>query len=204
MFPRYKYQMNAAQLCFLCECIEKTRSLPGRIMEIGCASGETTVFLNNYLDARGIQKQYQCIDTFSGFVDADIAYEISHRDRISYEKTYRNAFSLNKKKWFERTMRQNGIERVIVTEADINNFDFSTISQIAFCLLDVDLYRPIKHALPYLYERLSPSGIIVVDDCDKNAKVWDGADQAYKEFVRENLLETKIVHKKLGVIEKAL
>ncbi len=45
---RYEYMFSPGQLCFLCECLDRTSSLPGPVVEIGCAGGRTTVFLNKY------------------------------------------------------------------------------------------------------------------------------------------------------------
>ena len=47
---------------------------------------------------------------------------------------------------------------------------------------------------------MSKDGIIIVDDVSKNNS-WDGAEQAFYEFVEMNSLKYKIVGKKCGVIE---
>ena len=75
------------------------------------------------------------------------------------------------------------------------------IAPIAFCLIDLDLYRPIKNALPTIFKNVSKGGVIVVDDC-KEGGVWDGALQAYIEFCDEIGIEPKIVYSKLGIIVK--
>ena len=118
------------------------------------------------------------------------------------EKKAYNQFQVNKKEWFDQTMKDNGVTRVQSTEADVNNFDLTTLGPLSFVLLDVDLYRPIKKAMKELYEVLSPGGIMVVDDCDESDVLWDGADQAYKEFVKEIGQPVEIKHRKLGVIRK--
>lgn len=198
-FPRFQSMMTPAQLCFLCQCIEKTREVPGQVVEVGCALGTTTIFLNKYMDAQNIDKRYICVDTFSGFVAEDINYEVTKRGKRADQLT---AFQVNKKSWFDGTMAMNGITRVQSIKADINKLDFSMLGDIAFCLLDVDLYRPIAHALPYLFSALSPGGIIVVDDCDPRHTRWDGADQAYKKFMEQMSMPPRVVFNKLGVIEK--
>ena len=43
---------------------------------------------------------------------------------------------------------------------------------------------------------------MVVDDCDSTNFRWDGADQAYKEFMEEIGEPTQIIHGKLGIIKK--
>src|SRR5262245_32818740 len=48
--------MTPPQLCFLCKCIKDVRNVDGIILEVGCAYGATTVFLNKYLDAQGSEK----------------------------------------------------------------------------------------------------------------------------------------------------
>ena len=195
---RYPYNFNAAQLCFLCQCIEDTRDVSGDIAEIGCSNGATTVFLNNYMDARNIEKKYYAVDTFSGFVNEDIEFEVTARSKA---KDLLVGFDVNKKKWFDRTMQENNIARVRSIEADVNKYDLTGLAPLSFILLDVDLYRPIWKALPELFQALIPGGIMVVDDC-VSGNQWDGSYQAYREFVEELNRPTCIVHDKLGVVRK--
>jgi O-methyltransferase len=198
-FPRFDYMMTAPQLCFLCQMVERTRDIPGAMVEVGCAEGATTLFLNKYMEARGIQKNYYCIDTFAGFVAEDISHEVSNRGK---EKRFYEIFGVNKKKWFDKTMKENGIVSVVTEEADVNQYDFSRIGNIAFALLDVDLYRPIRSGLRGLFCHLSPGGVIIVDDCGAGANYFDGAGQAYSEFCVETGRNETIILGKLGIVEK--
>jgi len=197
-FPFFGYDMTAAQLCLLCRWIEQTKNVAGNVVEVGCSTGMTTTFLNKYMDAQGIDKSYLAVDTFSGFVDEDIEYEVRHRGKRA---SYYTGFRTNKQTWFDGTMRLNGIQRVRSIAADVNQFDLSRLGLISFCLLDVDLYRPIKAALPRILSQLSVGGIVAVDDCDATNIRYDGADQAYKEFCAEISYPEQIIAG-LGVIEK--
>jgi O-methyltransferase len=198
-FPKYLYNFTPPQLCFLCQCIEETKHVAGSLAEVGCANGLTTIFLNKYMTCQNIEKVYYTIDTFSGFVADDVRYEVTNRGKT--EKLFKR-FQVNKKKWFDGTMRSNDISRVRSFEADINKFDVAALGPLSFVLLDVDLYRPIKKALPELFEMLSPGGILIVDDCDPLHIRWDGSDQAYKEFMKELNQPSQVMHGKLGVIRK--
>lgn len=199
-FPTYVYEFTPPQLCFLCQCIEDTRDVKGDILEVGCHTGATTIFLNKYLDAQKISKDYHAIDTFSGFVAEDVDFEVANRSKTP--GLYAGRFIANKKKWFDDTMRRHRMTRVRSIQADVNEFDLTRLGPVSFALLDVDLYRPIRNALHQLYGALTPGGVIVVDDCDPAHIRWDGAAQAYNEFMEETKLPARTLHQKLGVLRK--
>ena len=201
-FPRYQFMMSPPQLGHLCGCLDATRSVPGAILEVGCAAGATTLFLNRHMDAQGIDKPYLCVDTFAGFPEQDLSAEAERR--AQYAAVHREAFTSNSRRWFEGTMARHRITRVRAFEADANEFPFEDHGPYAFILLDVDLYRPISRCLPVLYDLLSPGGILVVDDCDPAEELWLGAFEAWEEFVADGAYDAEIVFDKLGTIRKPL
>ena len=101
---------------------------------------------------------------------------------------------------FQRTLAVNGITRVTPIQADIKTYNMDDLSAISFCLIDVDLYLPVKAALRKVVGLMRPGGIIVVDDCHEHP-LWDGALQAYEEFTSEHSIERKIVEGQFGLIE---
>jgi hypothetical protein len=181
---------------FLIECAKSVDSVKGCFVEAGCASGATTVFLNKFMDAENMERDYFAIDTFSGFVRDHLEHEIKDRAK---QESLRGHFTENKKSWFDRSMRLHGVERVKSIQSDVTELDFSALSPIAFCLIDVDLYKPIHNILPKVYAAMAPGGVIIVDDCAPNTP-WDGALQAYEEFVRSKGLPMQISAGKLGII----
>ncbi len=200
--PRYPYMFYPGQLMFLCACVKEAAGIDGAMAEIGCASGNTTIFLNTYLDELDIEKKYYAVDTFSGFVEEDVEVEINERGKQAFADRYASDFTNNKQEWFDLAIKKSGISRVQSIKADVNNFDLTSLGPLSFCLLDVDLYRPIKKALPELYDVMTPGGILLVDNCDLNESLWDGADQAYREFMDELGRPADIRETKIGVIRK--
>ena len=196
LFNVYPYMYDPSQLAFLTECVKAVRGVPGCFVEAGCAYGATTVFLNKAIDEESLFRDYYAIDTFSGFVKEHMDYETEHRGKPNLN----HYFTQNKKSWFDKSMALYGYDkRVRSVESDVAKFDFSAIAPIAFCLLDVDLYKPIQDVLPKIYKAMSPGGVIVVDDCT-SSKLWDGAFEACQEFVKQESIPVEIVAKKLGVI----
>jgi O-methyltransferase len=51
--------------------------------------------------------------------------------------------------------------------------------EISLLRLDTDWYESTKHELEHLYDRLSPGGVLIIDDYD----YWEGSRKAVDEFV---------------------
>lgn len=183
----------------MCNCLEEVRHITGSILEIGCEYGETTLFLNHYMADQGINRRYICIDTFDGFTEDDLNYEVKVRNK---SRSNLLGFRNNSKKWFQRTISDAGYESVQVFQKDVSAFDFLSVAPVSFALLDVDLYKPIQACLPRLYNVLSPGGVIIVDDCDPADPFYDGAFYAYMEFMGSRNLPASIFGRKLGIIKK--
>jgi O-methyltransferase len=211
-YPRYEFQMSPRQLCFLAQCIERIKEVDGAIVEIGCAHGLTTTFLHEYMTGSGFEKEYVCIDTFAGFTEKDINVEVNERDKKTSD--YKGAFTDNDPTWFKESLQKRNINNIKIIQADISELSKEMLPErVAFCLVDVDLYRPVLSALEKIYPRMSPGGLIVIDDCWHKAspsfvpvdiaEVFDGAMQAYQEFAANHDLPEILVEEKLGVIELA-
>lgn len=197
VFPRYTFMYTPSQLGFLVEEVSETAKVPGALLEVGCAYGETTVWLNRHLDDLGVDKPYHCVDTFSGFLPEHVEYE--RRQRGHDRQTY-PGFQVNDPSWFRATMELNGIRRVTVHQADAATFDYGVVGPISFALIDVDLYLPVLGALRRVWPSVSDGGVVVIDDCAPGK--YDGAGQAYEEFAAEVGADTDVVHGKLGVLRK--
>jgi O-methyltransferase len=185
------------QIVFLAEEAKKAMSLQGSYVEIGCAYGETTLFLAKYLQQLGCEQAYYAIDTFSGFVREHIDHEVSARGKKRSRLS--GAFSTNDPSWLKRSLEANGVRNVRITHSDATKVDYSALGPIGFCLLDVDLYNPVRDTLPRIYDALAPNGVIIVDDCKPDV-LFDGARQAYLEFCETRQIAAHIVHEKLGVL----
>jgi len=126
-------------------------------------------------------------------------HESSKRNKDFYELEH--GFTVNKKEWYEKNLSYHNIKDVHVISSDVTKIDFSELGPISFCLFDVDLYLPISICLPRIYENLLPGGVIIIDDCAQN-NIYDGAEQAYKEFCSKSGLPYNVEDGKLGILHK--
>lgn len=196
---RYQYMFSPIQLAFLCKQITKVAGISGSILEVGCASGKTTVFLNRHINTLGLSVNYYAIDTFSGFT----MYDLECEHALGRDYWYHARFRGNSKARFDRTMRRNGVKRVTSFRADATTFDYAKVSPFRMVLIDLDLYRPVLSTLHAIYDLMSPGGIIVIDDCQQSGE-WGGAYDAFMEFTKLKGVEPVIKHGKLGVVIKPL
>ena len=196
--PKYDYNIEPAQLLELLTSIDNFASKTQKscIVEIGVARGMTTRFLSEHISLKNYNVEYYCIDTFSSFTDKDLNFEVKKRGKNTKELL---GFSYNDyKKWKINFKKFSFIKPI---KHDCSTFDFSTIAPINLCFLDVDLYLPTKNTLNNIWDHMAINSTIIVDDVMDNNQ-WDGAYQAFMEFVNEKKLNYYLVGNKCGVIKK--
>jgi O-methyltransferase len=159
------------------------QGVPGDIVEIGCHAGESTVVLQRVIQELDPSRELHAFDSFQGVPQGSSADEGVYKPGdMSASKT---RFNENFDRlglmlpavhagWFEQTLPS------------------SLPKQIAFALLDADLYRSTLQALEAVYPRLSPGAICLLgvyrDPRTKAAMTTDkryispGVKQACDEF----------------------
>jgi O-methyltransferase len=197
--PVMKFDMSIVQLQFITQTLVSIEK-EGAVVEIGVGGGATSIMINQFMAQNKINREFHAIDTFFGFTKEDIQYEKKNRGKEDNYLYYRS----NKKEWYEKCLKANGINNAKVYKEDAKKFDYSIIGPLAFCLFDVDLFLPTEYVLPKLYDILVPGGVIIVDDCSPALSIYDGAGEAYRKFCDARGLEQQVVHEKLGVIRKPL
>ena len=193
--PNYPYNLDPLQLSEIINSLEKVRNLEGVVCEIGVARGMTTRFICEYLREINANTTYYCFDTFDSFTEDDINFEVENRNKSRSELL---GFSYNDYRTWKKNFNKFNFVKAIKT--DVKKFDFQKIKPIKFALLDVDLYMPTLSALENLRENMSEGAILMVDDVSKNNS-WDGADQAFHEFVKKYSFKYELIGKKCGTIK---
>jgi len=203
--PRYGYGVEPNQLVWLVDAINNTKEnssqTSGCVVEIGVARGMTSVFLMKHMKDIGDKRKYICIDTFSGFTPEDLSYEEESRGK---EADLMKEFTYNDRTIFENNIKRNGFDNFEIYESDAAKFDFSKIPPIDVMLVDVDLYKPSLAILKNSMKFWSKPGYIMVDDVASfqagEGDLWDGALEAYEEFIAEHKIPSSIVGNKGGII----
>jgi len=141
--------------------------VPGDVVELGCNAGLTSVYLRMLIDEFDPSRALHVYDSFAGLpaTGPEDRYLREGELAVSVEALDANFRRRSLKRpvvhagWFEDTLPRGLPARV------------------AFAYLDSDLYDSIHTSWVYLYPRLSPRAIVVVDDyCDRrfSRRAWDG------------------------------
>lgn len=157
----------------------------GAVVELGCHTGKTSVFLRMIIDHFAPERELHVYDSFEGLPqptgkDVRTGSAEPYRKEGEFRATVEDVLATFARwdvaaptvhaGWFEDTLERELPERV------------------AFAYLDGDFYDSLKTSLQALYPRMTPGAIAIVDDycdADANPRAWDllpGAKIASDEF----------------------
>ena len=200
LYRRPVPELPPERLYLLLDALTRTKALPGAVVEVGCFQCGTSAWAYRMLQALGLPRQYLCIDTFGGFVEA----QFSHDVEVGTAASRRDGFRVNSPEFVRRLLDHWGVSGIELLASDIVTLSESRLpGEIAVALLDVDLDAPTYAALEKIYPRLARGGIILVDDCgDDAANPFRGARIGYQRFMRERGLPERFAFG-MGVIMPA-
>jgi len=127
--------------------------ISGDVVELGCRQGLTTVLIHDVLKYLGSHKTVHVFDSFEGISEPTDFY--GHK----YQK---GSFCSG----VEELIANFGLKPLPVIHKGFfeETLPESLPDKICFAHLDSDLYEPIKLSLECVWPKLSPGGIIVIDD----------------------------------------
>ena len=137
--------------------VRSVRDVPGDLVELGVFRGHTSLFCAEYVEFGGWPRQWWLYDTFEGIpadqIDSQLWESIN-------EDLYREKFSYE-----EVAARFAHFDNIKVIKGRVPEILHETApSQIAFMHIDMNNATAEIGALDFLFERISPGGIIVFDD----------------------------------------
>jgi O-methyltransferase len=157
--------IGATRLRHLRRLVERTieEAIPGDYIETGVWRGGACILVKGILAAYGVSdRKVYCADTFSGLPRPDAKFPADRRDRL---------YAFSELAVSEETVRRNFsaydlLDENVVFLKGLFEDTLPRLAHKAFALirLDGDMYGSTMDALVNLYDRVSPSGFIVVDD----------------------------------------
>jgi predicted O-methyltransferase YrrM len=190
----------------LVTCLASVTCLPGDICEFGVGSGATSALLANEL--RGTGKVLWLYDTFAGLpaptAEDELIDDVDHLGSMAaYQGTMRHAQVEVLERFSSIGIPPEGF-RIVAGLFDETIADERLPEQVCFAYVDFDFYASIRVVLEKLLPRLSPGGIIVVDDYGYFS---NGAQKAADQFLAAHpgLFEIEVpnyCHDKFAILRR--
>jgi O-methyltransferase len=152
--------------------IRRAKSVPGDFMELGVFKGHTTMFCAEYVGFQDWPKQWRLVDTFDGIPDEQLAPGWEEINK----SVYKGAYSFE-----EVRDRFEGFPNIHVTAGKVPDILAEVMpDKLAFLHLDMNNAPAEIAALDALYDRVSPGGIIILDDyCWSSTKLQHDAEKVW-------------------------
>ncbi len=171
------------------------RKIPGALVECGVYKGGSAMVMAQTLNKMKVaDRKIYLYDTFAGMSepsDQDISFDgiVASEKWKRLQKDRYNQWVFSPVEDVQRNVYSTGYPK--------NNFHFvkgkveETVPQIipeavSLLRLDTDWFESTYHELKFLYPRLSPKGIIIIDDYG----AWKGSQKAVDAYFKENGIET--------------
>ncbi len=151
------------------------RDVPGAVVECGTARGGSAALMGLALARARARRPLWVFDTFDGIpppTDGDPDFHIAR----SYTGHFRGELA-EVRALFDRLGIGEDVRLVKGLFQD--TLPAADVGPIAVLHVDGDWYESVKVCLEQLYERVSPGGIVQIDDYGH----WDGARRATDEFL---------------------
>jgi len=176
-FPpnKVKHKLNVHDRKFtLIQFLKMIKDVPGATAECGVYKGESSHIIMTLTEHQG--RTHYCFDSFEGLSEptqddltiSKYGFTWKHHDlKSSEDEAKRNLSNFRnvcfKKGWIPHRF------------SEIRN------NRFAFVHIDVDLKQPTKDSISFFYPRMSPGGVIVIDDYGFES--CPGARKATDEFM---------------------
>jgi O-methyltransferase len=186
------YTMTSPErIVALAEAVETTErnQVPGAYVECGVWRGGSSMVMAHVLRRLGNPtRELYLFDTFAGMVEPT-AHDRKRGGKSAGMILKRTERRAGRNVWCIAGLadvRQNlastgyPIEQVRFVEGKVEDtIPAQAPEQIALLRLDTDWYASTRHELEQLYPRLSPGGIVIIDDYGH----WEGARKAVDEYL---------------------
>ena len=159
--------------------------VPGDIVECGVARGGSAALMALVLRQLESDKSVWAFDTFEG-IPAPTEQDPDYVIASLYTGKFRGDLEEMK-----NTFRTLGIqERFRFVQGRFEDtLPETRVGPIALLHIDGDWYSSVKACLEHLYDRVSPGGVIQLDDYG----FWQGAEKATDEFLSKRNLPRNLI-----------
>lgn len=152
--------------------VQRTRQVPGDLVELGVFKGHTTAFTAEYVDFQTWPKRWFLFDTFDGIPDDQVDPGWEQVNKDVYKGTYQYEEVVERFRPFPNIeVIQGRVPEVLHDRCP---------ERISFLHIDLNNTTAELAALELLLDRISPGGVLILDDyCWASARAQFEAERAW-------------------------
>ena len=207
------FTMTSPERIFaLCEAVKYivANNIPGDIVECGVWKGGSMMAVaDTLLSLNQETKHLYLFDTFEGMTDPsenDLDFRGVKATKLMEEiQKVGSGWCSAQLEEVKAAMHSVGYDenKIHLVQGKVEDtIPEQSPSTIALLRLDTDWYDSTRHELIHLFPRISPGGVIIIDDYG----YWQGARKAVDEYIKENkislLLNRMDFTGRIGVVSK--
>jgi O-methyltransferase len=186
-FPITSDQITPQELTVVLRELEKIlqNQVDGAIVEFGCYSGTTSLFVRRMLDKLAADRAFHVYDSFAGLPPK--AAQDQNAAGINFAA---GELTVSKKQFLKNFARAK-LRAPIVHKAWFNQLSNQEVpTPISFAFLDGDFYDSILTSLQLVWPRLSKGATIVVHDY--NRETLPGVARAINDYFASQKLSLRV------------
>jgi hypothetical protein len=179
----------------LCKSVEYIvqNNIPGDIVECGVWKGGSMMAVARTLMDLCSERTLYLFDTFEGMpepigLDKDFKGRLAADRMLVADKATSMMWAYSELDDVKRNLRRVGYDsnRLVFVKGKIEKtIPQQSPARVSLLRLDTDWYESTYHELVHLYPRLSPGGVLIIDDYGH----WEGAKKAVDCYIEENKLK---------------
>ena len=187
-----RYTMTSPErVIALCDAVRyvNARNIEGAVVECGVWKGGSSMAVAyTLLEAAHTERDLYLFDTFEGMTapsehDRRATDSTAARDLLDTSKVSDRIWCYSSLEEVRANMERTGYpsERITYVQGRVEDtIPDQAPQRIAILRLDTDWYESTRHELEHLYPRLSPGGVLIIDDYG----AWEGARKAVDEYFK--------------------
>lgn len=180
-------QVDVAELAVVLSELEKALAVQGAVVEFGCYTGTTSLYIRRLLDNYQDAREFHVYDSFEGLP------EKSNVDESPAGTQFKAGELMVSKKQFIREFDKAHLRLPTIHKAWFNDLTPADVpTPIAFAFLDGDYYESIMTSLRLIEGKLVPGAVVVVDDYVSDA--LPGAAKAVDEWCAQRGLTPRVMN----------
>lgn len=168
LLDKYKLisdQIESTELTVIIEELDSIleRKVAGDVVELGCYTGTTSLFLRRVLDLHESLSELHVYDSFAGLPPKRSEDQSRLGEAFEAGKLRASRFDLQKQ------FKKAGLRLPVIHKGWFEELGADDLPQaVAFAFIDGDFFSSIMASLKLVWPHLSPGGSMVIDDYDND------------------------------------